>query len=283
MVSVTSPTQPRIQFTTLISSHRDFLARCETYGLHQPTDRSLVHAASSTAAPTDKMEELTQMAAQRNAKLEAYRAKKELDEQIKQIRVLMEREHIDDALRRDFYLKLVRASCLEAVDELRSLAQEGQMLQMMVDPRRRAADADDADADEAAGGACGHAHGHGHSHHHHQRPKAPPLRPVIITKDAFQKAVFGAGYPSLPTMSVDDFYENRVAEGIFPDPTKPRDPNSVQARAARGETTELDEQEDIQKEADEENDDEVYLARARNMDEFKDEVRRGDGNRHNRS
>lgn len=36
-------------------------------------------------------------------------------------------------------------------------------------------------------------------------------------------------------------------------------------------------------EADEENDDEVYLARARNMDEFKDEVRRGDGNRHNRS
>lgn len=240
--------------------------------------------ASSSAAP-DKMAELTQMAAQRNAKLEAYRAKKELDEQIKQIRVLMEREHIDDALRREFYLKLVRASCLEAADELRSLAQEGQMLQMMVDPRRRAEAADAEEDAGAAGGACGHGHAHAHGHHGHQhrQPKAPPLRPVIITKDAFQKAVYGAGYPSLPTMSVDEFYENRVAEGIFPDPTVRRDPNSVQARAMRGETTELDEQEDIQKEADEENDDEVYLARARNMDEFKDEVRRGDGNRHNRS
>lgn len=216
------------------------------------------------------MAELTMMAHQRNSKLEQYRLKKELDEEIKKIRILMEREHIDDTLRRDFYLKLVRASCLEAADELRSLAQEQQMLGMMRDPEL-------SELLHSAAGGCTGSHGHRHG------GPQEPLRPVIITKDAFQKAVYGAGYPSLPTMSVDEFYENRVAEGIFPDPNVRRDPNSTQARAMRGDTAELDEAEDIQKEADEENDDEVYLARARNMDEFKDEVRRGDGNRHNRS
>lgn len=33
-----------------------------------------------------------------------------------------------------------------------------------------------------------------------------------------QKAVYGMGYPSLPTMTVQEFYDQRVADGIFPDP-----------------------------------------------------------------
>lgn len=256
---------------------KDFLARCESYSLHQAADQTVAVLSARSGGP-DKMAELTQMAHQRNTKLEQYRAKKELDEEIKKIKVLMEREHIDDGLRREFYLKLVRASCVEAVDELRSLAQEAQMLDMMGDPTMRRSLRDEQGADGASA-SCSHSHGHSHNH---RKPSAP-LKPVIITKDAFQKAVYGAGYPSLPTMSVDDFYENRVAAGIFPDPTVRRDPNSVQARAMRGEATELDEEQDIQKEEDEQNDDEVYLARARAMDEFKDDVRRGDGNRHNRS
>lgn len=238
-------------------------------------------AASNEA---DKLAELTQMAQQRNSKLEQYRLKKELNEEIKKIKILMDREHIDESLKREFYLKLLHSSVIESTDELRSLAQESQMLEMLARDRMENPSGSKAPA---------------------RRP-APPLKPIIITKDAFQKAVFGAGYPSLPTMSVDDFYENRVAEGIFPDPNVVHDPNSVQARSMRGEAPELDEAEDIQKvidcfvylkylylfifiiqlcaqEEDEENDDEVYLARARNMDEFKDEVRRGDGNRHNRS
>lgn len=235
------------------------------------------------------MAELTQMAHDRNAKLEQYRRKKELNDEIGRIRILMEREHIDDALKREFYVKLVRSSCLEATDELRSLAQEQQMLAMMGGRGggQRAIGGFEGEggavggSNAEAGGSCSHGHHHHPNHRHGPRPA--PLKPVIITKDAFQKAVYGAGYPSLPTYSVDEFYEERVAAGVFPDPTVQRDPNSVQARAMRGEATELDEEQDIQREEDEQNDDEVYLARARNMDEFKDEVRRGDGNRHNRS
>lgn len=39
------------------------------------------------------------------------------------------------------------------------------------------------------------------------------FRPILITKDAVQKKVFGAGYPSLPVMSVDELYEKRAKEG----------------------------------------------------------------------
>lgn len=209
----------------LLVIYRDFLTRSEAYGLYTPNREQAIVASGAT--PDDKFAELTQMAHQRNTKMEQYRMKKELNEEIKKIKILMDREHIDDSLKREFYLKLLRSSVLETCDELRSLAQECQMLEMMA---RNKLDNPDADGARAA-------------------PRRPtqPLKPIIITKDALQKAVFGAGYPSLPTMSVDDFYENRVAEGIFPDPNVVRDPNSQQARSMRGEATELDEAEDIQK------------------------------------
>lgn len=202
---------------------RDFLARCELYGLHKPNKEQSIAVASNGAA--DKFAELTQMAHQRNSKLEQYRLKKELNEEIKKIKIIMDREYIDDSLKREFYLKLLHASVIESTDELRSLAQESQMLEMLARSQL-----DNPTSSKPA-----------------PRRPGPPLKPIIITKDAFQKAVYGAGYPSLPTMSVDDFYENRVAEGIFPDPNIVRDPNSVQARAMRGEATELDEAEAIQK------------------------------------
>lgn len=40
-----------------------------------------------------------------------------------------------------------------------------------------------------------------------------PLKAVIITKDEVQKHVFGYGYPSLPRMSVQEFYDSRVQDG----------------------------------------------------------------------
>ena len=48
----------------------------------------------------------------------------------------------------------------------------------------------------------------------------PYKRPFIITKDQLQKAVFGAGYPSVPVMSIDEFYESSVAAGDFPPSTR---------------------------------------------------------------
>ena len=41
------------------------------------------------------------------------------------------------------------------------------------------------------------------------------FRPFILTKDALQKQVFGAGYPSIPTMSIEEFYQQKVEDGTF--------------------------------------------------------------------
>lgn len=46
---------------------------------------------------------------------------------------------------------------------------------------------------------------------------------------------------------------------------------------------EKNEQEDIEKEQNIDKDDPDYLGRARSMDEYKDDHRRGEGNRYNRS
>lgn len=181
------------------------------------------------SAAKSELADLMVMARQRDLKMEQYRLKKELDDQIKQIKTVMDREHVDDSVKRDFYVKILKSSVLEAQDELKSIADEMKIIEYRNKMRQ-----EDPDFDAAT----------------RLPPKiyaAPPLKPIIITKDAVQKAIYGIGYPSIPTMSVDEFYEDRVREGIFPDPSVVRDPNSLQSRAMRGDTTELDEQEEIQK------------------------------------
>lgn len=232
--------------------------RCKEYELCEQNETKTVATNSSNGS--DEAAMLTRMVFQRNNKLEQYRKKKELQEQIKQLKMVMEREHADDDQKRDFYLKLINLSIIDAQEELASIEQEKQILEFQHNM--------ESDPNFAK---------------KHQRRPVQPLKPIIITKDLAQKAVFGLGYPSLPTMTVGEFYDQRVREGIFPDPSKAKDPNSLQARAMRGDTTDLDEMQDIEKEKKLEEDDEETVQRARAMDEYKDEHRRGEGNRYNRS
>ena len=44
------------------------------------------------------------------------------------------------------------------------------------------------------------------------------FRPFIITKDMIQKTVFGAGYPSIPSMTIEEFYDQKVKDGTLPPP-----------------------------------------------------------------
>lgn len=239
----------------------DFLKRCAEYELYEPNTNTTVSTVNSELS--DEAAALTRMVLSRNSKLEKYRQKKELDDQIKELKLVMKRDQVNEELKRDFYVKLLRASILEAQEELTSIAQEKQMLQFQ---KYR-------EQDESEG-----------------RPKPPrrpvqPLKPIIITKDLAQKAVYGLGYPSYPTMTVSEFYDQRVRDGIFPDPNVKRvnDPNSLQSRAMRGDTAELDEMEETATEQRQEADDEIEIMRARARDDWKDEHRRGEGNRHNRS
>lgn len=89
-----------------------------------------------------------------------------------------------------------------------------------------------------------------------------------------QARVFGAGYPSLPTMTVDDWYEQHRKHGALPD-------QGIARKVVVDEDTDAKEREEEEKEKKAENDDEESLLKARNWDDWKDSHRRGYGNRHN--
>lgn len=254
--------------------YKDFLKRSTEYGLTEQRDQSNDTALAllkGGARNPNELEELKQMAVQRNDKLRKFREKKELEEKINKMKVAVEREDdFDDDVLRAFYMNLIKFSILEAEEDLRFLDQE----KLMLDFRKQQGGAG------AAGGSGMDEPGGKHPHHHHHERK--PLKPIIITRDALQKAVYGRGYPSMPTMTVEEFYHQRVADGIFPDPNKK---STVKARQdmTEDEVAEMDEMEEVALEQAIEQDDEYQRARQAAKDEFKDNVRRGDGNRYNRS
>lgn len=249
-----------------ISTHRDFLKRCTDYELFEPVPTTADNNAVATASANANNEQinlLTQQVLHRNQKLEKYRKKKELEDQIKHLKVVIKGEEVDDDTKRDYYLKLLNMSVIEAQEELSSIEMEKQMLKFQQQDRQQA---------ESVGRV--------------KTPPVRPLKPIIFTKDLAQKAVYGMGYPSLPTMTVSEFYDQRVREGIFPDPNNapPRSAdNSLQSRFMQEQNNDIEEQEDIDREEKLDMDDDYELARLRARDEYKDDHRRGEGNRYNRS
>lgn len=241
---------------------KDYLKRCEEYELCEQASSAITKATEIIAK--DEIQRLTQMAQQRNQKLQKYQQKKELDDQIKNLKIAMEKsnEHIEEEIKRNFYMKLLKACIWQAQDEISSLEQEKEIL-VHINKMRE----DNPD---------------------YQKPKHPPkstpLKPIIITKDILQKAIYGLGYPSMPTFTVEEFYNQRVADGIFPtsEQMKESQKNSLQGRSEE-DTAMLEEQEAEEIELKVEQDDAETLERARAKDEFKDDHRRGYGNRHNRS
>jgi immunoglobulin-binding protein 1 len=242
--------------------YEDFLKRCEEYGL---CERSTTAVSKATdIIVRDEMQRLTQMAQQRNQKLQKYQQKKELNDQIKHLKVALENDHADEDIQRNFYLKLIKSCIWESQDEISSLEQEFEILKHIAGLKEH--DPEFKERSEAAA----------------KKPPPPkPLKPIIITKDAIQKAIYGLGYPSLPTYTVQEFYDQRVAEGIFPSDEQVKQ-NSLQAKVEVDQEAEQA-KEDEEKEIKIENDDPVYLEQKRNLDEYKDDHRRGYGNRYNRS
>lgn len=96
------------------------------------------------------------------------------------------------------------------------------------------------------------------------------MKPFILTRDAAQAKVFGAGYPSLATMTVNDWYDQHRKLGALPDQGVARTTSEAK-RAAQQEDQEQREEED----------DEQTLHRAREWDDWKDTHPRGYGNRKN--
>nr|KAG5692360.1 hypothetical protein BaRGS_007973 [Batillaria attramentaria] len=160
--------------------------------------------------------------------------------------------------KREFYLTQVKRWINTALDELESLDSEDQILKHMAQMKKQ--------------GAKSHSSGQASGEGQAQKPKTKPFRPFILTKDLVQKQVFGLGYPSIPTMSIEEFYQQKVNDGTFSIPQCGQGGHSMQEMAENPEKEKADiEKEEEEKEKKEEEEDEELLRRARNMDEYKDE------------
>ncbi|XP_061581971.1 immunoglobulin-binding protein 1 [Cololabis saira] len=247
-----SRTRPHTRLDALTQARhhfRDFLQRCHDYKVshfHLPEDRPEDTPEDRQSVPPGPPN-LVAMAAKRQAKIERYRQRKELEAKLVDVRRVVESGQADDEVSRDFYLLNIRRWITVSLEELESIDQEIEIVRNM-DVLKQ------ADAQRPA------------------QPARPPMKPFILTKDAVQARVFGAGYPSLPSMTVDDWYEQHRKHGSLPDQGVPR-------RVAVEEGEEPEEGEEEDRKAD--NDDEEALRKARDWDDWKDSHRRGYGNRHN--
>ncbi|KAJ8736671.1 hypothetical protein PYW08_007327 [Mythimna loreyi] len=245
--------QRRLELVTVAEIYfRDFLQRCKDYGV---TDHEIpqTNTESNTIEKVQtEQAKIASLVQTREAKIRRYKEAQELKEQLSVLSKAMESPSSDDETKRAYFLKLLQSYINQSFQELTSIEQEKIILDYMT---KNAAAPKPKET----------------------RPPHVPLKPVIITRDAVQKAVFGLGYPAIPALTVEEFYDQRVRDGIFPGTT------NIPHTTIQNTENDADEEEKIRKERLVEEDDPEERARQNNMDEYKDDHRRGWGNRYNRS
>uniref|UniRef100_A0A8R1EFP6 Immunoglobulin-binding protein 1 n=1 Tax=Caenorhabditis japonica TaxID=281687 RepID=A0A8R1EFP6_CAEJA len=187
----------------------------------------------------------------RKAKIDRHRKKKEL----KALEDTIKREldavaTVDEGALRDLYMTQLLFWAERAVEEIDSNAQEIEILTVM--------------AAEIKTGQP--------SRSTEKKPEAtPPLVTFTLTRDVQQKNVFGKGYPSIPAMTVDEWYQKRFLGGSG---EHGHAHGSSQPPQSSGPA--------VQGSDDESEDEDAARAKAMRWDEYKDDHRRGWGNMHNK-
>jgi len=236
----------------------DFLQRCKDYGLVElgkiPKIVTVKSDLSEDVEDVPRMPDLSKMNLERSEKMARYKQNKQLEGDIRELQIVLAGPSRDDDVLREYYLKLIQRFVNISLDELNSLEMEVGVLKHM--------------ARLKAGIAAPIV----------EKP-VRKMQPIIITKDKIQKEVYGLGYPSLPVLSVDEFYEKRVSEGWWKPPSSG---GALQDRAADPELEAMmNEQEEREKDEKVDRDDAEARGKAMAWDEWTDDHRRGEGNRHN--
>ena len=251
--------QDRLEIIKIIEAYYlDYLRRIRDYEIANIPYLDKLNCKNNGDQPKKNQSkpDLAKMNRERDEKIQRFKESKILETSLKELKFAIEKPSCDDEVLRDYYLKLIRRFTFIAIDELTSFETEKEILQHMAKLR------------EESGGTLP------------LKDKQPrrPLKPIIITRDALQKEVFGMGYKNLPVLSIEEFYDQRVRDGWYSNTAGATAQPSLQD----GSAITKEEEESVQREILEENDDPVELARKRNFDDYKDEHKRGEGNRHNK-
>lgn len=247
---------------------RDFLTRCRNYGvtsyeLPEVKDDDSPDEKPSASSKKSETESLLDACRKRKEKIARFTEQKAMEERQQQLRELISNAQVDDEVLREYYTVLLKYWVNSSIEELRSIEEEKPILQYMAKMKAQGKPTHEASTQ--------------------QQPKKP-LRPIIITRNELQKQVYGAGYPGIPSMTVDEFYAKRYPELSKQEASSGAavKPWSLQDWAADPEKASRElEEEEAQKEQLTEVDDQAALDYKRAMDDWKDENRRGSGNRKN--
>ncbi|XP_013928167.1 PREDICTED: immunoglobulin-binding protein 1 isoform X1 [Thamnophis sirtalis] len=228
----------------------DFLRLCRDYAVARfELPREAVdsdeeeHGGEAAPSPSDGQASLLAMAATRRAKIERYKQKKEVENQLASLKPFIDSGQAEEEQIREFYLLQIKKWVTVSLEEIESIDQEIAILN-----RRGALQ--------------------GQATQPSQPPRAP-VRPFILTRDAAQAKVFGAGYPSLATMTVDEWYDQHQKQGVLPD-------QGTSQRAPAGPKDQQKEQENTTEE-----EQQAAALKSREWDDWKDVHPRGYGNRKN--
>ena len=230
--------------------YKDFLRRVQDYSINSTTDNT----TGQVVVDGKVSKELADMATSRADKIARFKAKKSLEQRLKE---LDKSKHVDDATMREYTITTVQLWITRCVDELDSTKQELGVLEYM----------------ESRQGAPPLV----------TSPPSAPFKPITITRDMIQKKVFGAGYPSLPTMSVEEWHEKRIRDGVIPPDQVHVEERDMSKWVGKGPSREPDQGNEDGGDRSDEDEEEAKRKKDIRFDEFKDENKKGSGNRKNRS
>lgn len=248
-------------FTRAESMIKTFFRRVLKYGLG---DDNLERAikSSDTISPNAPAVDTMELAMRdRSEKIEKYKKRKLLETRLDELdrRVNSGAEDLDDETVREYQLSLLKKWIEDMYESL-----EREVKPALFFEKNRS-EMQDATGSKPAPIALS---------------RDNPLKTITIVKDELQKRVFGLGYPSKPTVTVDEFISQKMSEGGLA--FQKQQTNSLQQYAEQPDLLrQQEEMSDEEREKKEELEDVDELKRQRNWDEFKDENPRGSGNRYN--
>ncbi|CAH1774009.1 unnamed protein product [Owenia fusiformis] len=237
----------------------DFLKLCKSYNVTS-IDPSTFLQSGDSASNMGKPDLLSQVNSREN-KIKRFKEQKAREAKLNELYTYIQQEHVDDEKKREYYTSLLEKWVDIAVEELQSIRMELPFVEQMAKMKKEGKE------------------------NKNVKPKEKPqqaLRPFILTKDALQAQVFGLGYPSIPTYSIDQWYDQQVEQGRLPKPGESNDMMNQAMNMNPGFDAEQKELEDIEKEEKIEKDDPETLQKARDWDNWTDEHRRGWGNTDNK-
>ncbi|KAI1716053.1 TAP42-like family domain-containing protein [Ditylenchus destructor] len=213
---------------------------------------------TSTVASTRSTEQAVR---DRQKKINQHNQFKVLEEALEKLKIA-QRRNDDESTQRGIYFALLRLWALRAMSELDKIEEEIKIMEYMQSMRN-------------TGGAQTSA-----------KPGAKnssdSLKTFTIVKTEVQKKVFGLGYPSIPTVTVDEWFdEMSKREGFAVQPQRPKN-YTVTGEGEEERISDSEEQDQDQPFAAREAKDEEERQKQITKDDWKDTHRRGWGNTYNK-